>query len=792
VNSQRSESVWRGAILPLLCSVVLSSSATAQDTTGTGAIVGLVIDSNHQPAPYATVCVVGTTRCELTDQAGGFRLAGLRAGRYRLEISPPGQLSTVSGEVDVRAGLDTSVEVALSPPERFEETVNVTATMQALPAEIKTSGFLVAPEAVGNTAGALQDVSRYLQSLPGVVMGGEEERNDTIVRGGSPLENLFVVDNIEVPNINSFANFASGGGLVSMLDSALLRDVTFLTGGYPASYINRLSSVLQIALREGDRDHVKAMATAGFAGAGVILEGPIGRSTGPTKAEGSWIISVRRTFLDLFTNDIGPGGVPVSYYVNFKALYDLSPRDRLWVVNLTDIDRIHIGLHGRPLDDPTVVKEDIEADIVSRSLRTATGVNWQHLFGQRATGLLGVTYSDARPIFTVRDLLRPGTPIIYDDHSAEGESTVKYDLTAEHIPLFGKAQAGGSIKRFALDYQTVSPFGQHENPYSTTPDVNPFQLRTAFAAYQPGAYVQFTRDVAPRLNATIGARVDDYEYIGHTRWSPRASATYRLSPRLTWSGSYGRYFQQAPFLFLSAFPENRNLLPLSATHIVTGAAYALNPASKLSVEVYRKHYSDYPVSSQFPTLSLANLGDTFNVTESLMPLVSAGRGVAEGVELFATRRTTTWNGQVSMAWSRARQAGLDGVLRPSSFDSPVIINVLGERYFHKAWTISGRFTYLSGRPYTPFDETLSREQGRGIFDLTRVDALRAPAYLRLDLHAARTWTVRDKPLMLFIDVQNATNRRNLLIYTWNRLTNESTPLDQQGLLPVLGVQWRFF
>ena len=117
---------------------------------------------------------------------------------------------------------------------------------------------------------------------------------------------------------------------------------------------------------------------------------------------------------------------------------------------------------------------------------------------------------------------------------------------------------------------------------------------------------------------------------------------------------------------------------------------------------------------------------------------------------------------------------------------------MGGRHFRNAWTVSGRFTYLSGRPYTPFDETLSREQGRGIFDLTRVDALRAPAYLRLDLHAARTWTVRDKPLTLFVDLQNATNRQNLLIYTWNRLTNESTPLNQQGLFPVLGVQWRFF
>lgn len=125
----------------------------------------------------------------------------------------------------------------------------------------------------------------------------------------------------------------------------------------------------------------------------------------------------------LFTNDIGPGGVPISYYLNFKGLYDFTPHDRVWFINLTDIDSIHIGLHGRSLNDPTVIKEDIEQDIRSRSSRIATGVNWQHIFGDHAIGLLGVSYSDARPDFTVGDLLKPGTPVMYVDHSSERETT---------------------------------------------------------------------------------------------------------------------------------------------------------------------------------------------------------------------------------------------------------------------------------------------------------------------------------------------------------------------------------
>jgi len=224
--------------------------AIAQDTTGVGAVTGIVTGTDEKPAPHVTVCVAGITRCVLTDTAGRFRIADLRAGRYRLQVTSPGQPSRFSTEFDIHAGVETSVEFALATLSPLIQTVTVTATAQALPDEIKTSGVLVPAEAVQDSAGSLQDVSRYLQSLPGVVMGGQEERNDLIVRGGSPLENLFVVDNIEVPNINSFANFASGGGLVGVLDPSLLRDVTFLTGGYPATYSNRLSSVLQIGLLE--------------------------------------------------------------------------------------------------------------------------------------------------------------------------------------------------------------------------------------------------------------------------------------------------------------------------------------------------------------------------------------------------------------------------------------------------------------------------------------------------------------------------------------------------------------
>ena len=776
-----------------LC-LLFAGTAFGQDTAGVGAILGLVRDGASQPAPNVKVCVKEMPRCVTTDAAGEFRINDLRAGAYRLEISAPGQPPLTSEEIEVRAGLDGRVEVSLAKVDAIQQSVTISEPAFIAPEEVKSSGYLIRPNEILKAAGALQDVSRYIQTLPGVVIGSDDFRNDIIVRGGSPLENLFIVDNIEIPNINSFANFASAGGTVSILDAGLIRDVTFLTGGYPAPFINRTSSVLQIAQREGSRDKFGGRATVGFAGAGAILEGPL------KQGRGSWIVSARRSFIDLFTNDIGIGGTPVTYSFNGKALYDLSPRDRVWAVSITGVDRIRLGAaEGVKLDE-----ELSTLDIRYNGWRTANGLNWQRVFGDRGVGLLGVTHSEASVSSRVRDLVRAGLPpagtpieqqiansqLVFRDDSREGESTLKYDLTL-YLPMLNKVQAGGSAKIFRINYDAASPLGD-DSPFSPTPGINPFFLRRDFVSSQAGAYFQATQDLTKRLNLTWGGRVDNYRFIRSTRFSPRAGLSYRLTDKLSWRASYGTYYQQPFFIFLSAFPQNRELVPFRADHFVTGFSYVASDSLRFTVEAYRKNYKDYPVSSQFPTLSLASVGDTFATRDILFPLTSAGRGRVQGIELFAEKKfTSRWFGQANLAWSRTRQAGLDGVLRPGTFDYPVVFNVVGGYRLNPKWEFSSRFVYLSGRPFTPFDEAASRAQRRGIFDLTRVNAERAPDYLRLDLRADYTFKFREQNILLFLGVQNALNRQNFAGLSWDRRNNRARFDDQLGIFPLVGLDWRF-
>jgi len=769
-------------------------SAAAQDTTGVGAISGVVVNAAGQPAEGVRVCALDTASCATSDVRGVFRIGELRANAYRLEILPLEGLPFTSDPVDVRAGLDGIVEITLPRVESVQQTVTVTAPAFQAPAEVKNSGFVVQPREILKSAGALQDVSRYVQGLPGVAIGSNDFRNDIIVRGGSPLENLFVVDNVEIPNINAFANFASAGGTVSLLDAELLQEVTFLTGGYPAPYINRTSSVLQVTQREGNRKKFGGWATLGFAGAGAILEGPL------NAGKGSWVVSARRSFLDLFTQDVGFGGVPVVYSFNAKAVYDLTPRDRIWMVNIAGIDEIRLGL-----TDSTDLEDQIaNFDIRYEGWRSATGFNWQRIFGSRGVGLLGVTHSEAKVGQQVKDLVARGvpppgvppeiiiarSPVVYFEDSREGETTIKYDLTL-HLRFFDTVRAGGSFKTFRINYTADSPYG-NDTPYSPVPGIDPFFLDTRFRSYQTGAYLQASKQMAPRVGLTLGGRFDHYDILSQARFSPRAGVNVRLTDTLSWNSSAGSYYQQPAFLFVSAFPQNASLVPWRANHYVTGLAWSPGAALRVTAEAYRKTYTDYPVASDLPTVSLANIGDTFDVREILFPLTSAGEGYAQGVEFFVEQRLTTkLYGQGNLSLSRTQHAGLDRVLRPGSFDYPFVFNLVGGYRLSPAWEFSARLAFLSGRPFTPYDQAVSTAQRRGVYDLARVNAERAPDYGRVDIRVDRTLAVGGQPLNIFLGVQNLTNRRNFASYSWNRRTNTQQFGEQQGIFPILGLDWRF-
>ena len=784
-----------GAFAALLAAVS-GEVATGQDTVGTASVRGVVQRHDGTPGAGLRVCIADTNQCAVSDREGRFGALDARPGTRQLEVQLESGAVLVTRAVETRAGLTSEVQLELPEVGAVETSITVSASAVTTPDEVVTSGVRIQSREIAKVADGLQDVSRYVATLPGVMTGSADFRNDIIVRGGSPLENLFVVDNIEIPNINSFANLASAGGTVSLLDVQLIEDVTFLTGGYPAPYVNRLSSVMQVTQREGSRERFRGRATVAYAGAGGVLEGPW------AKGKGSWIVSARRSFLDLFIDDLGTGGVPVYYSFTGKAVRDFGNLDRVWITSITGLDTIRLGL----TDDLERDQQLSAFDIRYSGYRNATGVNWQHIFGSRGVGLLGLTHSRAGVDSTVKDLARdgpfvPGTnteqliaagAVTFRQDATEDETTLKYDLTL-HGNRFGEFRLGATQKRFLNNYITLSPLG-YDGPFTRTPDVNPIALRERMTAAQSGAYLQGTHSLAPRVRLTLGGRFDRYGHFGiaHSRFSPRAALRVGLGGNLSWNTSWGMYHQLPLYLFMTAFESNRALLPARSEHWVSGISWIPRPSLRLTVEAYAKSYKDYPASTQFPQLSFANVGDTFNVRDILYPMSSVGRGRSRGIEIFVEKKSEgNWFGQLNFAYSRTRHAGLDHVYRPGAFDRPFAFNAVGGRRLAANWELAMRTSYLTGRPYTPFHGELSRAQRRGIFDLDRVNALRLPAFFTLDLRVDRIFRVGEQTAVVYAGMQNVTGRQNRTGVFWNRLTNEGGMSDALGRFLMAGMEWSF-
>jgi hypothetical protein len=202
------------------------------------------------------------------------------------------------------------------------------------------------------------------------------------------------------------------------------------------------------------------------------------------------------------------------------------------------------------------------------------------------------------------------------------------------------------------------------------------------------------------------------------------------------------------------------------------------------------------VSSQIPSLSLANVGDTFAVRDILFPLTSAGRGRARE----ASNCTPSERPRAVQPLVRPGQPGdLEARGTPAwtaccatgSFDYPVVANLVGGYGSIRDGRCRCAARISRAGPYTPFDEARSTTQRRAVYDLSRVNGERAPAYFRADLRVDRTFIVNGQPVAVFAGAQNITNRKNFASYTWDRRNGVVRVNEQLGLFPILGVDWRF-
>ena len=764
---------------PVAAQSASTPTPAAPTTAATGRITGTVLDQTTQhPIADAQITVVGSTLSARTDSTGRFTMQRVPDGTVTLRVVRLGYRLTLKPDLFVVPGRTTQTVIALESAAASLASVTVQGGGQSLapPRQMPNSRVALSYAEIRRSPGAVGDVSRLVQALPGVV-SGNDARNDIIARGGSTIENLTLIDGIEVANINHFADQGTTGGPIGMINNELVRDATFMAGGFASKYGNRLSSVLDIGLREGNSDAWRTEFDLSTAGAGLIAEGPLGRNA-------SVIASARQSYLDLLAPALGLTATPYTTNFQTKLAWHPSPRTTLAVVGLGGLD--HISFKSN-VSDSTDARPLGSTNF--RGDRWIGGVTWQQLLGQRGSSTLVLSAATTRTNIRTIETLVSSAPV-FDSDARDTDLTARYELQWS-FPGVADLSTGLSAKRLALRSDLEAPFGV-QNPLLPTPGrVDPLTVTQSTATPLLGSWLELTRTIGA-VDIVASARVDRYEARQAVRLSPRASATWRLTEQLALSGTWGRYHQQVPLFITANVSTNASLSPMRADQGIASLRWTPRSDLLISVEGFDKRYADYPVSRDYPMLSVANTGDDFGIGAVTIPMVSQGTGRAKGVELFVQQKFTGRTyGQLSYTHSSVQHRALDGIWRRGAYDTPDLVTMILGAKSGVRREFSTRMSWGTGRPTTPLLTNLSQAQNRLVFDVSQLNANRAPNYFRMDLRFDNRLPIKGTWLTMYVELQNVTNRLNKTTLDWNPKTGRAQWREQTSFLPVGGINWKF-
>lgn len=756
-------------LLFVIFGIIFSQSAQSQRLTGL--IEGIVSNSaTKEPIASVNVQIVGTTLGAATDIDGKFKIPNVPVGTYQVRASAIGYTSYIKTDVVVAAGKQTRITVDLKEALLQFEGVTVTTEYFQRSTDAPISVQTLGAEEIRRLPGGLEDVVRAISILPGVAQV-QPGRNDLIVRGGAPSENLFVVDNIELSNINHFGTQGASGGPLSFINLDFVNEVSFKTGGFGVKYGDKLSSVLTIDLKDGRTDRFGGKATISATQFGLNLEGP-------TDNNGSFLFSARRSYLDFIFKAAGFGFVPEYWDFLGKVNYKLSPKDQLNVLGIAALDNLKL------FNDTDKKRYENSRILTSDQSQFVGGVSWRHLLDR---GFTTFTVSQTYSGFEYRQndsVLNPIFRSASDEYETSLRADVVYQLSKET-----EITVGALGKFIGFNSNIILPsfwtnYGQNLSVNAT--------LDTT--AVKSAGYIQLSQSMMHNVRLTVGGRIDYFNLIKeNVSFSPRFSVSYYATPALTFNASVGQYHQAPSYVWLVANAANRNLQYIAVDQYVFGAEYLLRADVKISIEGYQKVYSDYPASITQPFLVLANTGAGYGGSQDayssfgIDPLVSTGSGVARGIEFFLQKKLSDipLYGLVSISYNETEFKALDGIARPSAFDQRWIINLGGGYILNEVWEFGGKFRYATGRPWTPYNA--NGTQNSSLYNTVRIGANHS-----VDIRVDRRWNFERWNLITYIDLQNVYNRKPIDIPIFDERTKEvKQPEGSIGLLPSIGISAEF-
>lgn len=747
----------------ILLVFTLKIATLAQENTIT--IYGKVVDKlTQQPLPGANVLVVNTILGASTDLNGKFEIKNLPIGEYQIRASIIGYKSVTKTDVMVMSGFSPEVIFKLEEEAiQLEDVVVRSDYFQTSRLDIiSTRGF--ENEEIRRSAGGFEDVIRALSVLPGVAQA-DAGRNDLIVRGGAPSENLYLLNGFQVPNINHFGTQGATGGPLSYINLDFVSGTKFSTGGFSVTNGDKLSSTLEIDLRNGRQDRLGGKATISASQFGLNVEGPVSNNS-------QFIFSARRSYLDFIFKAADFSFVPEYWDILGKADIEIDDKNKLSFLVVTAIDNINY------FNDTQDQRYDNSRIIGSEQLQYLTGLKYRHLIDN---GFINLSLSRNYVDYDTQQRDSLLTPL-YINKSREVENTFKAELTYK-ISSEADLTFGGNTKLIDFDANIKLP------SYNTTfGDSLPTTVLDTTTAYYKGAvYLNYNTIWFDRVISNLGIRGDYFNALEDKFYfSPRLSLSYLLSDITKINFSTGIYYQSPSYLWLVGDKINSELKNIRVNQFILGFDHYLKSDALVKVEGFYKDYSQYPVSLLRTYLTMANTGAGFGDENyesfGLEPLVSQGIGNSKGVEVSLQKKLsdTPYYGIASLTYSIADYTAQDNIERTGTYDQTWIISLSGGYKFSTEWEGSVKFRYSTGQPYTPYNSDGSQ-------NVNDYNSFRFPANHSLDIRVDKFWFFSGWSLITYIDIQNIYNRNNITSVRWDVRTQSPEFNESIGILPSIGI-----
>ena len=736
------------------CSLLMLLLSVGTLLAQQGTVKGRVYSTkNNDPLEQATVRVLGSDLSARTDIKGSFVISGVNPGFIRLIVTMLGYETTTSAEVQVVGNQISFIDIALDEASTNLAEVVVRPRVRLKRAESPLSIQTLSLKQIEKSAGTNRDISKLVQRLPGV--GATDlNRNDLIVRGGGPSENVFYLDGIEIPVINHFATQGASGGIVGMINPDFVREIDFYTGAFPASRGNTLSSVMEIKQRDGDADRMRINATVGASDAGLTLEGPLG-------SKSTFIVSTRQSYLQWLFKAMKLPVLPTYNDFQVKYKYRINAYNELSIVGIGAIDNMRLNTQLQATG--TEAQRYILGYLPEyKQWNYTVGAVYKH-YGEGHIDNWILSRNMQRNSSVKHQDNDIALPKLSEYESDETENKLRYERVYTTLPF--KLSFGAGLRYASYTNRSEQVAYQSGQVVSLSYDAQIKQLAYSTFAQASDEYLDKRLKLSLGLNL-VGNTLNSTMSNPFPQLSPRLSASFALSGDVDLNANLGRYAMQPSYTSMGyrasdgTYVNKDRLRYIMSNQAVFGAEYHPGEYLRFSAEGFYKSYSAYPIS-EVEGVSLASKGTEYGQVGA-EAVLSTGLGRAYGVEVVA--RLLPWNefsATATYTLFRSEFTDKSGVYRPSSWDAGQMINLLGSYRLGKSWYLSASWRYIGGAPYTPIDMELSTNKtawavtNQAYLDYTRFNTLRLPAKHQLDLRLDKEFYFKHWMLNLYVDVQNA-------------------------------------